>query len=192
MDEGFANTSYQINKRFLKLFGGEFRILAPGGELLFYSKMKAFKLKEDIRLYTDETMQREVFRIHARKIFDLSATYDVVDATSEQPIGALRRKGFKSMLQDEWAILDTAGGEVATVREDNVLLALARRFLTNLIPQNFHVTVGGQTVGTFKSNFNPFLTRLTVDFSNDTAQLLDRRLGLAAAMMICAVEGKQD
>ncbi len=192
MDERFARTTYQINKKFLKLFGGEFRILALSGELLFYSKMKAFKLKEDIRLYTDETMQQEIFRIHARKIFDLSATYDVIDAGNEQPIGALRRKGLKSMLQDEWAILDTAGGEVATVREDNVLLALVRRFLTNLIPQNFQVTVGSQTVGTFKQNFNPFLTRLTVDFSNDTAQLLDRRLGLAAAVMICAIEGKQD
>ncbi len=192
MDERFANTTYQINKKFLKLFGGEFRILAPGGELLFYSKMKAFKLKEDIRLYTDETMQQEVFRIHARKIFDMSATYDVVDTATEQPIGALRRKGFKSMLQDEWAILDTAGGEVATVQEDNAILALIRRFVTNLIPQNFQVTVGSQTVGTFKQNFNPLTTKLMVDFSPDTAQMLDRRLGLAAAMMICAIEGKQD
>src|SRR6185503_8752410 len=98
--------TYVIRKKVLKLFGGAFHIYGPGGELLFYSKMKAFKLREDIRLYTGEDMQTEVLTIQAREIFDFSATYDVVDATSGERVGALRRKGGRSMIRDEWAILD--------------------------------------------------------------------------------------
>lgn len=43
----------------------------------------------------------------------------------------------------------------------------------------------------FKQNFNPFVTKLSLDFSTDTERRLDRRLGLAAAVLLCAIEGKE-
>lgn len=44
----------------------------------------------------------------------------------------------------------------------------------------------------FRYNFNPFVTKITADFSKDTHGKLDRRLGMAAAILLCLVEGKQD
>jgi hypothetical protein len=41
-------------------------------------------------------------------------------------------------------------------------------------------------------NFNPFVTKINANFSEDTRGLLDRRLGLAAGILLCAIEGKQD
>ncbi|MNW22714.1 hypothetical protein D3C71_2243700 [compost metagenome] len=51
--------------------------------------------------------------------------------------------------------------------------------------------MNGNRVTTFKQNFNPFVTKINVDFSNDPAQTLDRRLGLAASVLLCAIDGKQ-
>jgi hypothetical protein len=44
---------------------------------------------------------------------------------------------------------------------------------------------------TFQQNFNPFLAKIDLDFSSDVNGLLDRRLGIAAAILLCAIEGKQ-
>ena len=187
----FQHTNYLVSKQMLKLFGGTFRIYEPNGSLVLFASMKAFKLKEDIRLYTGEDRQTEVLVIKARHVIDFSATYDVIDPITNQPIGALRRKGLNSMIRDEWAILDEMGNEVGAITEDSMILALLRRFATNLIPQNFHGQISGRPVLTFSQNFNPFTLRFSLDFSDDTTGLLDRRLGIAAAILLSAIEGRQ-
>jgi uncharacterized protein YxjI len=188
----FSHSTYLIRKRVLSMLGGKFEIFDPAGNVVLFSKMKAFKLKEDIRLYTDETMATELISIQARKILDFSAAYDVVDSTTGQKVGALRRKGLKSMFRDEWIILDVYDREVGLIQEENAFVALVRRFVTNLIPQTFNIQLGGQPVAEFKQNFNPFVSKLTLDFSLDTQRRLDRRLGIAAGVLLCAIEGKQE
>ncbi len=187
----FNDTTYLVRKQFFKLFGGAFHIYDSNNQLAFYSKMKAFKLREDIRLYTDESMQTEVLTIKARKILDVSSAYDVVDPATNEKIGVLKRKGLKSMIIDEWVIMDVNDQEIGFVKEDSLVLALIRRFLINLIPQKYHGDVNGTPVCTFQQNFNPFIMKITLDFTQDTQGLLDRRLGIAAAVLLCAVEGKQ-
>lgn len=187
----FSHSTYLIRKRVLSMLGGKFEIFDPAGNIVLFSKMKAFKLKEDIRLYTDETMATELISIQARAILDFSAAYDVVDTTTGQKIGALRRKGLKSMFRDEWVILDAYDREAGLIQEENAFVALVRRFVTNLIPQTFNVQLGGIPTAEFKQNFNPFVTKLTLDFSLDSQRRLDRRLGIAAGVLLCAIEGKQ-
>jgi len=187
----FEHQTYLVRRKIFKVFGGAFHIYDPSGQVAFYSKLKAFKLKEDIRLYTGEDMQTEVLVISARQILDIAATYDVTDPTTGEKIGALRRKGLKSIFKDEWIFLDAHDREIGLIKEDSTALALVRRFLTNLIPQGFHGEINGMPVCTFKQNFNPFVMKITVDFSQDINRLLDRRLGLAAGVLLCAIEGRQ-
>lgn len=187
----FGYSNYILRKQFLKVFGGSFRIYNPEGSLALFASMKAFKLKEDISIYPDESKTSELLRIKARNVIDFSASYDVFDSTTDEKIGALRRRGFKSMLKDEWIILDSVDNELGCIREDSMLLALVRRFLTNLVPQSFKGEVRGTPVFTFKQHFNPFIEKINLDFSCDAGCLLDRRLGLAAAVLLCAIEGRQ-
>ncbi|MFA5165115.1 MAG: hypothetical protein WC481_06085 [Candidatus Omnitrophota bacterium] len=187
----FRHNSYLVRRKIFTLFGAEFHIYDPSGAVAFYSKQKAFKLKEDIRVYTGEDMRTEVLAIHARNVIDISATYDVIDPASNIKVGALRRKGIKSMLRDEWLILDREDVEIGVIREDRMLLAVIRRFLSNLVPQKYHGYVDGRLACVFSQNFNPFVTKIHLDYSMDTRSLLDRRLGIAAAILLCAIEGKQ-
>jgi hypothetical protein len=71
-------------------------------------------------------------------------------------------------------------------------LALLRRLLLgSLLPQNYDITVGDTRVADLKQRFNPFRYELDLDFRMDTTNRLDRRLGIAAAILLAAVEGKQ-
>ncbi|MFA5317373.1 MAG: hypothetical protein WC369_08135 [Dehalococcoidales bacterium] len=187
----FRHNSYLVRKKIFTLFGAAFHIFDPEGQVAFYSRQKAFKLKEDIRIYTGEDMQTEVLVISARNIIDISATYDVFDPASNVKVGALKRKGIKSMLRDEWIILDKEDREIGLIREDSMLLAVVRRFFSNLVPQKYHGYVDGILACVFNQNFNPFVTKIYLDYSMDTRSLLDRRLGIAAAILLCAIEGKQ-
>jgi uncharacterized protein YxjI len=189
--ERFSLPQYLIRRKILKLFGGAFHIYDAAGNLVFYSKMAAFKLKEDIRLYTSEEMTDEVLTISARTMLDISTVYDVKDSKTGQKIGAIKRQGLKSILRDTWLILDGMDQQIGTIQEDSTLMAMLRRLLSNLIPQKFHVEMNGSTVCTYQQNFNPFVLKLVADFSLDRAGLFDRRLGIAAGILLGAIEGRQ-
>ncbi|CAH1195415.1 hypothetical protein PAECIP111893_00690 [Paenibacillus plantiphilus] len=191
MNPKFSHTQYLARKKVLSLLGAKVHIYDNSGQLVLFSQMKAFKLKEDIRLYGDESMKDELITIKARSVIDFSATYDVIDTVTGERLGSLRRKGMKSILKDEWVILSPSESEVGFIKEDSRLMAMLRRILSSLIPQKFNVEINSRTVAVFKQNFNPFVGKLNLDFSLDTANMLDRRLGLAAAMLLLAIEGKQ-
>ena len=188
-----SHQTYLVRKKFWQFFGGSFYIYDPNGALVLFSKMKAFKLKEDIRVFTDETLQTEALSIQARSVLDFSGSYDVYDSASGQRVGALRRKGLKSSFyKDEWVILDNTEREVGLIQEESAFLALLRKYLLGaLIPQSFNAQIGGRTVATYSQHFNLFATKLTLDFSADPQRQFDRRIGVAAGILLCAIEGKQ-
>ena len=190
----FAHPTYTIRKKFFKFLGESFRIYDDAENLVLFSKLKAFKLKEDIRLYDSEAMTRELLAIQARSVIDFGATYDVVDSVSREKLGSLRRKGMKSIIRDEWLILDPNGREIGLIQEDSTFKALVRRFVdfaALLMPQRYTLIMDGQETAHFRQTFNPIVQRIVLDFSADTAGRLDRRLGLAAGVLMAAVEGRE-
>jgi len=189
----FQYPTYLIRRKFFQIFGAAFHIYGPNGELVFYSKQKAFKLKEDIRLYADESATEEVLTIKARSWLDFAAAYDVVDAQTGEKVGGLKRRGFKSMVRDEWTFMDADDNDIGLIQEDSAVMALVRRFVPygHFIPQKYVGTVQDQPVCEFRQHFNPIIQKITLDFSIDTGNLLDRRIGLAAAILLSAIEQRQ-
>ena len=47
----FTHKQYLFRRKVLKLFGGAFHIYDGRENLVLYSKMKEFKLREDLRVY---------------------------------------------------------------------------------------------------------------------------------------------
>ncbi len=191
MNEVFGLDQYLLKRQVFALTG-KFRVYDTSGKLLLFSEQKMFKLREDIRVYADESKTREVLTIKARQIIDFSAAYDVVDSASGQKVGVLRRKGLASILRDEWEVLDANDAPFGKLVEDSMGLALLRRFLSSLIPQNYDLLIGETRAADLKQNFNPFTYQLNIDFSMDSARRLDRRLGIAAGILLAAIEGRQE
>lgn len=192
MHSAFQYNQYLLKRQVLALTG-KFRLYAPDGALLMYSQQKMFRLKEDIRVYNDEGMSQELLYIQARQIIDFSAAYDVIDSQSGTRVGVLRRKGFRSMLRDEWEVLDAQGAPLGVLLEDNITQALLRRFvLGRWLPQNYDILIGESRVADLRQRFNLFRYELDLDFSMDSGQHLDRRIGIAAAILLATIEGRQE
>lgn len=192
---------YTIRRKVLKLFGAAFHVYDTKGDVIAFCKQKAFKLREDIRLYTDETCSEEFLALRTRQIIDFSATYDV-QLPDGQIMASLRRKGMKStFLRDAWTIYGPALPDapdttpvLAYVEEDSGTLAFLRRYVeyvSFLSPQKFMVrTEAGEHIATLRTHFNPFVYRLTVHVHRDHPEIDDLVL-LATASLIAAIEGRQ-
>ena len=183
---------YTIRRKVFTLLGAKFHIYDPEGKLVGFSEQKAFKLKEDIRVYTDESKSNERVVIKARQIIDFGAAYDVVDAKTQQKIGALKRKGWTSLVRDSWIVMDEADQEVGQIQEDSLSMAMVRRFLPfgKWIPQKYHLSDKQQVeLARFRQHFNPFVQRLTVTLNEGCH--LSPLLILAAGVLLVAIEGRQ-
>ena len=192
MNPIFQFPTYLLKRQAIALTG-KFRVYDPAGRLVMFSEQKMFRLREDIRVYDSEDKSREVLSIKARQIMDFSAAYDVVDTELNQKVGVLRRKGLRSILRDEWEVLDANDRLIGQLFEDSIPLALLRRLvLGSWLPQNYDMTVGDMRVADLRQNFNLFRYELNLDFSMDTTNRVDRRVGIAAGILLAAVEGKQD
>ena len=190
MNPAFSFDRYLLKRQVFALTG-KFRFYDPNNSLVLFSEQKMFKLREDIRVYSDEGKTQEVLMIKARQIMDFSAAYDVVDSSTGQKVGALRRKGLASLLRDEWDVLDVGDNLLGKLFEDSMGLALLRRFLSSWIPQNYDITLGTERVADLQQPFNPFAYQLNLDFSMDVGKRLDRRIGIAAGILLAAIEGRQ-
>jgi hypothetical protein len=191
MNPIFQFPTYLLRRQAIALTG-KFRFYDPAGRMVMFSEQKMFRLREDIRVYSDESKTREVLSIKARQIMDFSAAYDVIDTELNQKAGALRRKGLRSLLRDEWEVLDANDRVVGQLFEDSVGMALLRRLLLGTwLPQNYDMMVGQTRVADLRQNFNLFRYELNIDFSMDINHLIDRRVGIAAGILLAAVEGKQ-
>ena len=128
MNPIFQFPTYLLKRQAIALTG-KFRFYDPAGRLVLFSEQKMFRLREDIRVYDSEDKSREVLSIQARQIMDFSAAYDVFDTELNQKVGVLRRKGLRSILRDEWEVLDADDRIIGQLFEDSVGMALLRRFL---------------------------------------------------------------
>jgi uncharacterized protein YxjI len=191
MHTAFQHNQYLLKRQVFALTG-KFRVYDPAENLVLFSEQKMFRLREDIRVYSDEDKSQEVLTIKARQIIDFSAAYDVMDSLTGEKVGVLRRKGLASLLRDEWEVLDANEQLRGLLFEDSMGLALLRRFLLgSLLPQNYDLTFGETRVADLRQRFNLFRYELDLDFSMDVARMLDRRIGIAAGILLATVEGKQ-
>lgn len=100
------------------------------GSLLAFAQQKRTSLKEQVTFYRDETRTTPLFSFKARQVFDVGATYDVLDAAG-QPIGSFRKDFGASLLRSTWH-LDAAGIR-AKGSERSAAVAVGRR-LWELVP----------------------------------------------------------
>ena len=186
---------YIIRRKILKIFGAAFHVYGPDGSVVAYCKQKALKLREDLRLYTDETASQELLSMRTRHVIDFGATYDI-EVAGVGTIAQLRRKGLSStFVRDAWLVYNEEGREIATITERGAMLSFFRRYLEFIAlfaPQQFDVvrTADGSPLASFRQHFNPFVYRLSVSILADDPELDELAL-LAAGCLLAAIEGRQ-
>ncbi|MEA2377157.1 MAG: hypothetical protein QOD13_1064 [Thermoleophilaceae bacterium] len=181
----------------------EFTLPAPDGtpgETVCFVEQKRFKFKEDIRFFTDETKQAELMRLKARQRFDPAARYDITDADGAK-IGELQKVFGASLLRSTYRLYDASGEETAKATEKSLVVALFRRlvgfvpYIGNVaewlpIPYHFVFQRGDRVLATNTRRAWKLRDTYTIDLSGDPERTLDRRLVLATAVGMDALQAR--
>ena len=181
---------YMIREKFWKIFGDKFWFEDVNEKRYGFCEQKRFKIKEDIRIYSDESKSHEWLKIKQKQLIDAWGGYDIIDSESAEHIGTVRRKFWASVLRTRWHLLDAAGNEVGILIEDSMGYALARRLLLGiLLPKKFHIEIGeGAEFVTMRQMFNPFIKKMVVNIPPNHP--LDRRFIAGLAIVIAAIDGR--
>jgi hypothetical protein len=169
------------------------------GEPVCFVQQKRMALKEDLRAFDDDVNGNELFRIKANQVFDPRATYDVTDATG-RTIGKLGKAFGKSLLRSTWRICDAEGEQIAWARERNLIVALFRRFVGFIpfvgdfadfvpIPYHFDYFAEDGRIGGLERILG-VRDRYRLDLSEDTERRIDRRVALALAVGMDALQAR--
>jgi uncharacterized protein YxjI len=181
----------------------EFTLPGPDGEPgepVCFVEQKRFKFKEDIRFFSDDTKQSEVMRLKARQRFDPAARYDITDASGVK-IGELQKVFGASLLRSTYRLYDASGNETAKATEKSLLVALFRRlvgfipYVDNVadwlpIPYHFVFKRGDEVLANNTRRAWKIRDTYRIDLSGDPERTLDRRLVLAAAVGMDALQAR--
>jgi hypothetical protein len=171
----------------------------PGSPFCFV-RQRRFKFKEDIRFFADDSRSVELMRIKARQRFDPRARYDVT-APDETKIGEIQKVFGASLLRSTYRLYDANGVEIATVTEQSVPVALFRRavgfvpYLESVadwlpIPYHFTIERNGVVLGTHRRHIGKLRDVYTTDMTGDPERSVDRRLILAIAVGMDALQAR--
>jgi len=169
---------------------------APVGPPVAYVRQKKLALKEDIRFYGDEGETQELFRIAARSVLDIGGSrYDVL--AGGERIGFLWHKFKESLIRTTWHVGGPNEEELALARERSLVGAVLRRVIDFVpeyggwipIPYNFDFLVDGNVVGRMDRKFK-LRDQYVVDLSGDTDRKVDRRVAIALAIALDALQNR--
>lgn len=94
-----------------------------GGNLVFYVKLKMFKLKEQVTIFSDEEKTRPLYHINADRVIDFSARYHFTDIHGTN-LGSVKREGMRSIWKAHYDIFD--GDQVVmSIREEKPWVKVA-------------------------------------------------------------------
>ena len=86
---------------------------------VLYVRQKILNLREDVRIFRDDTRTDEVFRIHADRIIDLGARYQFFDSQTDQPLGSIKQRGLQTIWKAYYDLEDVGGSPTHAITEDN-------------------------------------------------------------------------
>ena len=181
----------------------EFTLPGPDGvpgEPVSFVEQKRFNFKEDIRFYADDSKTQELMRLKARQRFDPRARYDVTAADGSK-IGEIQKVFGESLLRSTYTLFDAGGLLTAKARERSLAVALFRRLIGLVpfiggftdwvpIPYHFDFLRGDDVIGTHTRTAWKFRDTYTIDLSGDPERTLDRRLILAIAVGMDALQAR--
>ena len=145
---------YRIRKKVLALTN-KYWIEDINGSVLGFSKQKMFRLKEDIRIFTDETMSQELFRIKQQQIIDAWGRFNIVDISTNALLGYIRRKALMSAFAwDEWDVFDAQDRLIGGIHESKGL-GLVRKYVPGgaFVPEKMTLKLNNVPVAEINQQF---------------------------------------
>lgn len=188
MNQVWNRDFYRVRKKVLTI-GNKYWIEDEDGNVIGFTKQKLLKLKEDIRVYTDESMSQEIFRIQQEQIMDVWGKFAVIDSASDRILGYIKRRALKSgFLWDEWEVYDANENLMGRVEESKGL-GLVRKYVPGgaIVPEKMKVKVDGREIAEINQKFK-IIGDIWELKCKDLPEDFDRRVLLAGLILMAMIE----
>jgi hypothetical protein len=199
IDERFAYDAFFVDQ-LIRPIANLYRISTLGsdggpGQPIAFVRQKKLSIREDIRFFADESETEELFRLKARQVFDVRGRYDVTTPEGER-VGTLEKVLGISLLRSTWRIYGANEQQVALAQEKSIHVALFRR-LIDFVPYGefapivfqFTILIDGREVGGLRRPLG-VRDRYTLTLSGDPDRRLDRRVAVALAIALDALQSR--
>ncbi len=179
---------YRIRKKVWAI-GNKYWIEDANGKIIGFSKQKILKFKEDIRIYTDENMDKEIFKIQQQQILDIWGTFAVIDSQTNTTLGYIKRKALMSTFAwDEWDVYDASNQLIGGIHESQGL-GLLRKYLPGgaLIPEKMTMKIKDVPVAEINQEFK-IIGDIWELMCIQIPPTLDRRVLLGGILLMGMIE----
>lgn len=180
--------NYRIKRPFWSWLGRRFHVYDTGGNLVAYVRHPVLRLRDEFVIYADEAQTQPLAQIKARQIVSFQLTYDVHCPTTGASLGALRTRGWKSLVRDTWDILDQDDQPAGMVEE--VGSSMLRRLFPILLGR-WRIDYEGRNVGGIQQIFRFFVKEYVLDL-NASGSRMDARFGIACALLALMAETRRE
>jgi len=180
---------YRIRKKVVTV-GNKYWIEDFNGNLLGFCKQKILKLKEDIRIYTDESLSQELFCIKQKQILDAFGNFGVIDSHTGALLGSIKREWLSSAFaKDKWEIFNPNNQLIGKIEETSTGSALARKYLPGggLVPEKMTLELNGVPVAEINQSFK-IVGDIWEMICKQIPQEFDRRVLLATMLLMGTIE----
>ena len=179
---------YRIRKKTLTI-GNKYWLEDRNGTMLGFSKQKLFKLKEDIRIYTDESMSQELFQIKQEQILDAWGKFNVNDLATNTTLGYIKRHIISAFVKDTWELYTVSDQLVGKIEESSAGRALARKYLPGgaLVPEKMELQIDGHVLANINQEFKIIGDIWEMDCDR-IPQSFDRRVLIACVLLMGMIE----
>jgi uncharacterized protein YxjI len=145
---------YRIRKKVVTV-GNKYWIEDSNKNVLGFCKQKILKLKEDIRIYSDESMNDELFCIKQKQIMDVWGTFAVIDSHTNQKIGYIKRGFLSEFGRDAWEVQNANQQVIGRIFEQSLGRALTRKYVPGggLVPEKMTLELDGKPVAEINQQF---------------------------------------
>jgi len=180
---------YKIRKKVLTV-GNKYWIEDGSGNLLGFCKQKILKLKENIRIYSDETLSDELFKIQQEQIFDAWGSFSIIDSKTNRKLGSIKREWASSaFFKDKYEVYDENNTLIGAIEETSGARAMARKYLPGgaLVPEEMTFSLSGQKVATINQDFKIIGDIWTMNCLN-VPPAFDRRVLISCILLMGTIE----
>lgn len=188
----FSQTNYVLKQQGLAI-SGKYCLYDQNDNPLLYieEKVKWIPPSTTVHVYTDEKKTKEILTL--KDSLSEYVEMDVIDAESGKKIGGIgiTADDLSEFIKDAWSITDADDKPIGKLAEKSTGQSVLRELMDNELPQQLDIKVGETLVAELRQKVKMIGYELMIDFSMDIVHILDRRLGIAAAIHTALHNGKE-
>lgn len=170
----------------LNLVDRQIRAVGADGRLVMFVQHPIGPFREQVTAFADEARTVPLLRVQARTLAAVNLVFDVFDLPSEDLLGSVQLRGFRSVVHDRLVVMSPRGEEVGAMEE--IGASLVRRIVP-FMRSRHRLVMHGQETAVMRQISRVLSTEFELEVRPGP---VDPRFVLACALLALMVRARRE